>query len=71
MSWTDVVHLVIYNLSTQKHYNQKYHHLTKEILPFSLQIRAALSMSIEVSFWIFFLSFIKLLYFTLESTIER
>ncbi|XP_061391486.1 polycomb protein Pcl [Musca vetustissima] len=40
VDWVDLLHLIIYNLSTmKKHQNHKYHHLLKDIYPFALEKR--------------------------------
>ncbi|XP_073845747.1 polycomb protein Pcl [Musca autumnalis] len=45
IDWVDLLHLIIYNLSTmKKHQNHKYHHLLKDIYPFALEKRKMLPM---------------------------
>lgn len=46
-SWLDMVHLVLYNLSTLKKHH-KYHHLHKDINPYVLEKRKLLPIPKEV-----------------------
>uniref|UniRef100_A0A1I8Q408 PHD-type domain-containing protein n=1 Tax=Stomoxys calcitrans TaxID=35570 RepID=A0A1I8Q408_STOCA len=47
-SWVDLIHLIMYNVSTlKKRQNHKYHHLLKDIYPFALEKRKILPMPKE------------------------
>ncbi|XP_005178487.1 polycomb protein Pcl [Musca domestica] len=48
IDWVDLLHLIIYNLSTmKKHQNHKYHHLLKDIFPFAMEKRISLPIAKE------------------------
>lgn len=50
IDWVDLIHLIMYNLSTmKKHQNHKYHHLLKDIYPFALEKRELLPLPKEVN----------------------